>query len=57
MATHSSILAWRIPWTEANLVGYSPWGRKTSDMTEETELARDEGSILLHALNELSGIS
>ena len=23
MATHSSILAWEIPWTEA---GYSPWG-------------------------------
>ena len=27
MATHSSILAWRIPWTE-ELVGYSPWGQK-----------------------------
>ena len=27
MATHSSILAWEIPWTE-NLVGYSPWGLK-----------------------------
>ena len=26
-ATHSSILAWRIPWT-------SPWGRKESDKTE-----------------------
>ena len=25
MATHSSILAWRIPWIE-ELVGYSPWG-------------------------------
>ena len=24
MATHSSILAWRIPWTERSLVGYSP---------------------------------
>ena len=27
MATHSSILAWKIPWTEEP-VGYSPWGRK-----------------------------
>ena len=27
--THSSILAWRIPWT-----GYSPCGRKESDTTE-----------------------
>ena len=34
MATHSGVLAWRIPWTERNLVGYSPWGRKKSDMTE-----------------------
>ena len=32
MATHSSI-AWRTPWTE-ELVGYSPWGCKESDMTE-----------------------
>ena len=27
MATHSSILAWRIPWTEEP-AGYSPWGHK-----------------------------
>ena len=27
MATHCSILAWRIPWTEEP-AGYSPWGRK-----------------------------
>ena len=33
MATHSSILAWRIQWTE-ELAGYSPWGCKESDMTE-----------------------
>ena len=33
MATHSSTLAWRIPWRRS-LVGYSPWGRKESDMTE-----------------------
>ena len=24
MATHSSILAWKIPWTEESLAGYSP---------------------------------
>ena len=29
MATHPSILAWRIPWTEAP-GGYSPWGHKES---------------------------
>ena len=33
MATHSSILAWRIPWTEEP-GGYSLWGHKESDMTE-----------------------
>ena len=32
-ATHSSILAWRIPRT-GSLVGYSPWGRKGLDRTE-----------------------
>ena len=34
-ASHSSILAWRIPWTERSLVGYSPWGWRESDMTEQ----------------------
>ena len=33
MATHSSILAWRIPW-QRNLVGYSPWSHKDSATTE-----------------------
>ena len=35
MATHTSILAWRIPHGQKSLVGYSPWGRKESDMTEQ----------------------
>ena len=34
MATHSSTLAWRIPWREEparlqSMVGYSPWGPKS----------------------------
>ena len=33
MATHSSILAWKIPW-QRSLVGYSPRGHKESDTTE-----------------------
>ena len=33
MATHSSILAWKIPGTE-ELVGYSPWGPKELVTTE-----------------------
>ena len=42
MATHSSILAWRIPWTK-ELGGLQSTGRKESDMTERlhiTELHR-----------------
>ena len=36
MATHSSILVWKIPKShgQRSLVGYSPWGRKESDTTE-----------------------
>ena len=35
MATHSSILAWRIPWTQEP-GGQSPWGCKELDTTEMT---------------------
>ena len=34
-ATHSSVLAWRIPGT-GSLVGCRLWGRTESDMTEVT---------------------
>ena len=34
METHSSILAWRIPWTE-ELADDSSWGKKESDTTEQ----------------------
>ena len=34
MATPSSILAWRTPWTEEP-GRLSPWGLKESDMTEQ----------------------
>ena len=40
MEAHSSILAWRIPWTEEP-GGYSPWGRRELDTTEMT--------VLMHA--------
>ena len=33
MATHSSVLAWRIPWM-GSLVGCHLWGRTELDMTE-----------------------
>ena len=39
MATHSSVLAWRIPGTgeTSGLVGCRLWGRTESDTTEATE--------------------
>ena len=35
MATHSSILAWKIPMDRGAWSGYSPWGREESDTTEQ----------------------
>ena len=35
MATHSSILAWKIPMDRGAWSGYSPWGWKESDTTEQ----------------------
>ena len=34
MATHSGILAWRIPIDRGALAGYSPWDHKEQDTTE-----------------------
>ena len=39
MATHSSILAWRIPWTEEPR-GYISQGCKESDITEHACIER-----------------
>ena len=42
MAAHSSILAWKITWTEkpgrGSEIPFNPWGRKESDMTEQMHL-------------------
>ena len=37
MATRSSILAWRIPWTEEP-GGLGPWGLEESDTTEQLSM-------------------
>ena len=34
MTTHSNILAWK----KRSLAGYSPWGRKESDMPERMSM-------------------
>ena len=55
MATHASILAWGIPWTEEP-GGYSPWGHKKSDMTELPTLSLFTTSeISVAFLDNLSG--
>ena len=46
MATHSSILAWRIPRTEEP-GGYSPWHHRESDTTEVTEHTRSKPHFIL----------
>ena len=48
MTIHSSILVWRVPWTEEP-GGYSPWGRKESDRTH-THVA------LLHCCQQVNKI-
>ena len=45
MATHSSILAWRIPWTEEP-GDYSPWGHKESDTSEQLSRAQQEETVI-----------
>ena len=45
MTTHSSILAWRIPWTE-ELAGYNPCSRKESDTNERLSAAQGRQSKL-----------
>ena len=50
MATHSSTLALKIPWTEELGAGYYPWGHKESGTTERLHfitLKGFEGSLFL----------
>ena len=48
MATHSSILAWRIPGT-GSLVGCRLWGRTESDMTEQLHFHALEKEMATHS--------
>ena len=49
MATHSGILAGRIPVDQGtrNLVGYSPWGHKESDTTDQLNSNKGLQKLLL----------
>ena len=48
MATHSSILAWKIPWTEET-GGLQFAGRKESYMTEQVSKTQHNRKILKQA--------
>ena len=57
MATDSSIFAWEISWTEErNLAGYSPWGHKELDMTEQQTLSLSQAVIQIHTVIYLEQI-
>ena len=43
MATHSSILVWRNPWTEKPGGLYSPWGCEESDTSERLSTSQNTG--------------
>ena len=40
MATHSSILAWKIPWAKEPGIAKSPWSCKELDTTEHAHPRR-----------------
>ena len=52
MAAHSSILAWRILWTEEP-GRLSPWGRKESDTTEQLTLTLGHRTSVLNGVKML----
>ena len=51
MATHSSILSWRIPRTK----GQCPWGHKESDMTERLNNNKEKRNGLFQKVNQYLG--
>ena len=61
MATHSSTLALKIPWTEEFGAGYCPWGRKESGTTEWLQKKKKKKKItnrwLLHSTGNLTQYS
>ena len=52
MATHSSILAWRIPWTvdPGGLQSLGPTNSQCGELEEEGHLGRDVGYIFLNCI-------
>ena len=55
VTAHSSILAWRIPWTEEP-GGYSPQGGRELDMTERLTVSINSATILEKEMTTQSSI-
>ena len=53
MTTYSSILAWRIPWTEEPVYGYSPWRCRESDTTKQLLLSLFMEILLLNHMTKI----
>jgi len=51
MATHFSILAWKIPWTDNSLAGYSPQGCKELDTIKQLSSMEDLEEIMVGGNN------
>ena len=54
MATHSSILAWKIPWMEPGRLQI-PWGHKELDTTERLHFTSDICVVRMNAQNVFTG--
>ena len=52
MTAHSSILAWRIPWTEEP-EGLQSWGRRESNMIEVTQHSCIHDNYLKKDINNI----
>ena len=58
MTTQSSVLAWRIPWTEEPGRLHSPWGCKELDMTERLSTAFHSNILsILNIVREIDYMS
>ena len=51
MATHSSILTWKIPWTA------NPGGATTHGVTKESDMTANKEQTTTEALNNLAIVS
>ena len=52
IVTHSSILAWRIPWTEEPGRLHSPWNLKELDTTEQLHSLEQNTIFLILYIND-----